>query len=258
MVKIASIASGSNGNCYYFSNDTDSVLVDAGVSCKQIVLRMANLGLDPSKLSGLFVSHEHSDHIRGIEVFTKNHEVPVYITEETFDAARLKINDRLVNFIEPKDKIKFGGITTEAFAKSHDAADPCSFMLSSDKKNVAVMTDIGKVCGNVVNFIKKADAAFLESNYDEDMLKTGRYPFFLKKRILADTGHMSNVDAGLLALEHATPRLKQVVLSHLSGNNNVPELALRTFKAFVKERRDLDMNVQVASRDKEGSLQDLG
>jgi len=257
MVKIASIASGSNGNCYYFSNDTDRVLIDAGISCKQIIMRMENLGLDPARLSGLFVSHEHSDHVRGIEIFTKRYEIPVYITQGTFDACRFKVNDRLVNFIKPGEKICFGGIKVNPFSKSHDAADPCSFMLNSDKKNVAVMTDIGKTCKNVIGNIKKADAAFLETNYDEDMLKNGMYPHFLKQRILADTGHMSNFSAGLLALEHASSKLKHVVLSHLSGNNNVPELALKTFKGFVRERKDLDINVDVASRDKESSLIDI-
>jgi len=129
--------------------------------------------------------------------------------------------------------------------------------LSSEGKNVSIMTDIGVKCDNVVKYLQHSDVAFLESNYDEDMLKNGHYPYFLKKRVAGDDGHLSNYQASLLVLEHALPRLKNVFLSHLSGNNNTPELAHKTFKTFLKQRKDLKINTLMTSRQNESKLLSL-
>ena len=153
--------------------------------------------------------------------------------------------------------MEFGNIHVNPFLKSHDAAEPCSFSVSSESSNVAVMTDIGLKCSNVIAHIKDADAIFLESNYDDDMLKTGHYPAFLKARISSDLGHLSNTQAGLIALEHASPRLKHVFLSHLSENNNTPELAFHTFNNLIKQRKDLKPELFIASRHKESILVSL-
>jgi phosphoribosyl 1,2-cyclic phosphodiesterase len=257
MVNISAIASGSNGNCYFLGNGNDSVLVDAGISCKQILLRMEGLGLDVGKIRGVFVSHEHIDHINGITVLAKKFEIPVYITEKTLANSGLCLRDDLIMPLIIGKQIKIGGIKVNSFTKSHDAVEPCSYILSCENKNVGVMTDIGLKCSNVADNIAKCDAVFLESNYDEHMLEHGGYPIFLKRRVASDTGHLSNYQAGLLVLEHAKKRLKNVFLSHLSGNNNTPGLALKTFEALVKQRKDLDINVRVTSREKESELVNL-
>jgi phosphoribosyl 1,2-cyclic phosphodiesterase len=153
--------------------------------------------------------------------------------------------------------MKIGNIHINPFPKSHDAAEPCSFSVSSENRNVAVMTDIGLKCYNVIAHIKDADAIFLESNYDDDMLKAGHYPVFLKARISSDLGHLSNKQAGLIVLEHASPRLKHVFLSHISENNNTPELAFHTFNNLIKQRIDLKPELFIASRHKESSLVSL-
>ena len=132
MIKTAAIASGSNGNCYFFENENDAVLVDAGVSCKQILTRMGNLGLSMDKVRGIFVTHEHVDHVRGIDVLSRKHEIPVYMTRDTYDALRFEVKDELLNFINTRKNVKISGIEVFPFAKRHDAAEPCSFMLSSD------------------------------------------------------------------------------------------------------------------------------
>jgi phosphoribosyl 1,2-cyclic phosphodiesterase len=253
-MNIASIASGSNGNCYYIENDDDAVLIDAGVSTKQIVSRIANLGLKLDKIRGVFVTHEHIDHIRGLPVLTKKYQLPVYITQNTYLASSLQLKDSLLNFFDPSKMIPIGKLHVNPFLKNHDAAEPCSFTVSCGKKNVAVMTDIGVKCPNVISHLKDADAAFLESNYDDHMLATGPYPAHVKARISSDFGHLSNTQAAVLALEHASPRLKHVILSHLSGNNNTPELALHTFNYFIKGRKDLNINAILASRHKESNL----
>jgi len=256
-LKIASIASGSNGNCYYLENDNDAILVDAGISAKQIVNRMANLGLSMSKVRGVFVSHEHTDHVCGVDVLSRKYSVPVFMTQKTYSSYGKIIKDSLLNVFYPGKQVTLGKIHINPFLKSHDAAEPCSFSVSSERWNIAVMTDIGLKCSNVISHIKDADAIFLESNYDEHMLQKGSYPTFLKARIASDLGHLSNTQASLIALEHASPRLKHVFLSHISENNNTPELAFQTFNNYIKQRKDLKPKLFIASRYKESSLVSL-
>ncbi len=253
-MKMASIASGSNGNCYYVENDDDAVLIDAGVSTKQIVERMARLGLSLSKLRGVFISHEHTDHIRGIDVFSRKHAVPVFMTQKTHASSGCFIKDNPVSFFSPGKPVQMGSIRVHPFLKSHDAIEPCGFSVSSGSSRVAVLTDVGLHCENVIEHIRNADALFLESNYDDQMLKTGPYPVHLKKRIASDRGHLSNTQAGMITLEYATTRLKHVFLSHLSANNNTPELALATFRRITNERSELKLEVRIASREKESPV----
>lgn len=253
-MKIASIASGSNGNCYYIENDDDAILIDAGVSAKQIVERMSRLGLALSKVRGVFISHEHSDHIRGIDVFSRKHSVPVFMTQKTHASSGRYIKDRPVNFFSPGKPVELGCLRVHPFLKSHDAAEPCSFSVSSGSRSVAVLTDIGLQCENVIDHLRNADAIFLESNYDDHMLKTGPYPSYLKKRIASNVGHLSNTQAAGLALEYASARLKHIFLSHLSANNNTPELAMKTFMQITERRSDLKLEVRIASREKESSI----
>ena len=257
ILKIAAIASGSNGNCYYLENDDDAILVDAGISAKQIVSRMANLRLSMSKIRGVFISHEHTDHVRGIDVLSRKYSVPVFMTQKTYSSYGKIIKDSLLNFFLPGKQVRFGNMHVNPFLKSHDAAEPCSFSVSSEGSSVAVMTDIGLKCSNVIYHIQKADAVFLESNYDDHMLQTGYYPAFLKARISSDVGHLSNTQAALIALEHATSRLRHVFLSHLSENNNTPELALYTFSSVIRQRNDLNPELILTSRHKESRLVSL-
>lgn len=253
-MKIASLASGSNGNCYYLESGDDAVLIDAGVSRKQIIERMNRLGLSLFKLRGVFISHEHSDHIHGSDVFARKHAAQIFITQKTYEAYGRIINDGSVTFFLPGQKVRLGSLCVHPFLKSHDAVQPCSFSVSSGDRNVAVMTDIGSHCENVIEHLQNADAVFLESNYDEQMLKTGPYPAHMKRRIASDVGHLSNVQAARLALLHASSRLRHVFLSHLSANNNTPELALATFKETIGKRTDLKPDVRIASREKESDV----
>jgi len=256
-LKIAAIASGSNGNCYYLESGDDAVLVDAGVSAKQIVERMTRLGLSLVKVRGVFISHEHSDHIRGLDVFSRKQAIPVFMTKKTYSSWGKPVRESLLNFFSPGEPVVLGSLSVHPFLKSHDAAEPCSFSVSSTRKTVAILTDIGSQCANVIDHIKRADALFLESNYDDHMLKTGFYPPYLKRRIASDVGHLSNTQAARLALEHATPRLRHVFLSHLSANNNTPEIALKTFIQHIEKRSDLQVDVTLTSREKEVGLVSL-
>ncbi|MGB5217166.1 MAG: MBL fold metallo-hydrolase [Smithella sp.] len=256
-MKFASIASGSNGNCYYLENGEDAILVDAGISARQIVNRMANLGLFMFQVKGLFISHEHLDHIRGVDVLSRRFSVPVFMTRKTYASYGRPISASLLNYFSPGEQVQIGGMRVGSFLKNHDAAEPCSFLVASAGWKVAVMTDIGLQCPNVIAHLREADAIFLESNYDDDMLKNGPYPSYLKARIASDVGHLSNAQAAMIALEHASPRLQHIVLSHISENNNTPELAFRTFDHVMKQRMDLNPELSVASRYRESGLVSL-
>ncbi len=180
---IASLNSGSNGNCYFVSNEEEAVLIDAGISCRELEKRMSRLGLLPGKIKAIFVSHEHTDHISGIKILSKKYRIPVYITENTLKNSSLKLQPELVRSFTANTVVTIGGLSIHPFSKDHDAADPYSFTVEGNGVKIAILTDIGKVCERVVEHFKACHAAFLEANYDEDMLENGGYPVYLKNRI---------------------------------------------------------------------------
>ncbi len=226
---ISSLNSGSNGNCYYIGNDKEAVLIDAGLSCSETEKRMERLGLSMSVLKAVFVSHEHTDHITGIAAISKKYKLPVYITNVTLNNSRIPVQKQLINSFEADKPVPVGGLTITAFKKSHDASDPHSFMVSSASVNIGVFTDIGYPGKDLIHFFKQCHAAFLESNYCENMLESGSYPRHLKKRISGKKGHLSNTQALELFIKHKPKHLTHLLLSHLSENNNDPQLVSRLF-----------------------------
>lgn len=226
---ITSLNSGSNGNCYYIGNGQEAVLIDAGISWRETEKRMNRLGLNIHKVKAIFISHEHIDHIKGLRVLSKKYRLPVYITASTLKASSLKLEEELIKSFSPDEPVMIGELAVTAFSKLHDASDPYSFMVSGNAVNIAVITDIGIACEEVVRNFKQCHAAFLESNYDEEMLEKGSYPFHLKKRIRGGEGHLSNKQALELFLDHRSEYLSHLILSHLSKNNNTPELVEELF-----------------------------
>ena len=226
---ITSLNSGSNGNCYYIGNEKEAILIDAGISCKETEKRMSRLNLPMKKLKAIFVSHEHSDHIKGIEVLSKKYQLPVYITNNTLLHAGLKLDKNLLRPFKSFEKITVGNLSIIAFPKLHDACDPRSFLVDCNDIRVGVFTDIGAPCEQVIKHFKLCHAAFLEANYDETMLSNGAYPYHLKKRISGGFGHLSNNQALRLFLEHRPTYMSHLLLSHLSKNNNCPNLVQDLF-----------------------------
>jgi phosphoribosyl 1,2-cyclic phosphodiesterase len=242
-IELCALASGSNGNCYYIGNETEALLVDAGLSARQLQLRLKEKQLDPSKIKAILITHEHSDHSRGARVLGKRLGVPVYITKRTFLALRKAVQPETPRWFEPNTEFQLGEFAVFPFAKQHDAVDACSFRISYDDKHIGVMTDIGEPCERVKEHFAMCHAVFLESNYDEDMLMGGTYPYYLKQRVASSVGHLSNKQACDLLTNHAGEQLKTIFLSHLSGENNTPEKAFSVFEPFSKTYR-----IEVTSR----------
>ena len=226
---IASLNSGSNGNCYYIGNEEEAVLVDAGLSCRETERRMRRLGLPISRVKAIFISHEHDDHIRGLDVLSQRYDLPVYISRPTLRECRFAPAPRLIRHFDANQPVTVGALQVTAFSKAHDAADPCSFIVASSTVRVGVFTDIGVVCGNVIRHFAQCHAAFLEANYDEQLLENGRYPWPLKNRIRGGHGHLSNRQALALFTAYRPAFMSHLLLSHLSQDNNRPELAQSLF-----------------------------
>lgn len=248
-MQFCALASGSSGNCFYIEKEGKGVLIDCGISSKQIIERLALLKKSPEKIKAIFVTHEHSDHTKGIDVFASRFEIPIYATNRTARSRFLCREESLIQTIKNKESVKVGRFNVEAFPKSHDAADPVSYHIEDDSKSLAVITDLGYGCKNVIEHISTSDGLILESNHDPEMLKNGPYPGYLKKWVASDLGHLSNNQAALLVLEHANSCLKRLVLSHLSENNNTEEIALKTMKGMLQHRRDLKkLKISISGR----------
>lgn len=203
--------------------------MDAGISCTEVDKRMKRLGLDISKIKAIFISHDHTDHISGLQSICKKLKLPVYITPATNNFCRLKLQKELVTGFAPYKPVLIGNLSITAFPKFHDAADPYSFIISCNQVKVGVFTDIGTPCENVIHHFKQCHAAFLEANYDDAMLENGRYPAFLKNRIRGDKGHLSNKQALDLYRAHRPSFMSHLFLSHLSKNNNCAKLVQELF-----------------------------
>ena len=231
---ITSLNSGSNGNCYYIGNENEAVLIDAGISCRETEVRMKRLGLSIDKVKAVFISHEHTDHIKGLETLSKKYQLPVYITEKTLGNCRsLKLEKHLPISFKAYENVIFGSLSITPFPKFHDAADPYSFIVDCNKVKAGIFTDIGSACKNVIQYFKQCHAVFLEANYDEVMLNAGNYPYHLKKRITGGFGHLSNNEALQLFIKHKPVFMSHLFLSHLSKNNNCPELVKDLFSAYA-------------------------
>ena len=228
-LSIASLNSGSNGNCYYIGNADDAVLIDAGLSCKETEQRMKRLGLSMKKVKAIFISHEHTDHIKGVNVLSSKYQVPVYSTAITWKERRLQAAGHLrANYVS-NENVSVGSLSVKTFFKHHDACDPHSFTIACGGIIIGVFTDIGQPCNELIAHFGQCHAAFLEANYDDDMLNNGRYPYFLKNRIRGGKGHLSNAQALDIFINHRPSFMSHLLLAHLSKDNNDPELVQSLF-----------------------------
>ena len=206
-------------------------MIDAGLSCREIERRMRKLDLKIDQVKAIFISHEHNDHIKGLPVLSARYQIPVYITPGTLLYSRMQLQPHLVFSFFGHQPIRIGDLCITAFPKYHDAAEPHSFLVEGNAVRIGVFTDIGQVCDQLRFYFGQCHAAFLETNYDETMLQQGRYPWHLKHRISGGKGHLSNTQALELFLTRKPDYLSHLFLSHLSADNNNPDLALELFRA---------------------------
>ncbi len=250
---ISSLNSGSNGNCYYVGNKYEAVLVDAGLTCRETERRMARLNLPMERVKAIFISHEHIDHIRGVTVLARKYKLPVYMTAATVKHTGIHPGKDIFHSFKVNELIAIGDLAVIPFTKHHDAVDPVSFMIGYKGIKVGVITDIGIACKTVIHYFKQCHACFLESNYDERMLEEGGYPARLKKRIRGGKGHLSNLQALELFMNHRPAFMSHLLLSHLSKNNNHPEIVEKLFEEHAGHT-----HVTIASRDEESPVYEIG
>lgn len=227
-MRFSILASGSTGNSIYIENDSGAYLVDAGLTAKRIEAQLAKIGRSMKNVNAIFVTHEHSDHIKGVGVLARKHGVPIYANQKTWQAM-----DGLVGDISLEQRFQFdmetvhsfGSISIESFAVSHDSVDPMFYVFHEEDRKLAIITDTGYVSDRMKGIIKSADSFVFESNHDVGMLQMGRYPWSVKRRILSDVGHVSNEDAAIAMNDVIEQKETQIYLSHLSRDNNMKDLA---------------------------------
>ncbi len=229
-MELRTLASGSSGNCLLLSHQGASLLVDAGISCRRITAALRSFGIDPQALLGVCITHEHSDHISGLATLTKQYHLPIYTSPGTSRQLcyRMAGLEELIRPLSPGAAAQAGPFALESFPTSHDAAEPMGFAFSAQGRKAAVVTDLGYVSDDILDGVLGAQAVVCEANHDVERLRSGPYPYYLKKRILGDKGHLSNEAGAALALQCAQAGAHTVILAHLSAENNTPACALQT------------------------------
>lgn len=234
-MKLSSISSGSKGNCILVENKNTSILVDAGISKKKIEEGLGNFGKNPNDISGIVITHEHSDHIKGLGVFLRKYKIPVYGTEKTIECilnnkSQGQIDSDLFYIIKPEQQFSINDMELLPLHISHDAADPVCYRFMDSENSCAVVTDLGEYNDRLIGNLKGLDAVLAESNHDVGMLQTGPYPYHLKQRIWGNKGHLSNESCGGLINQIISDKLKHIILGHLSNENNYPDLAYQAVR----------------------------
>lgn len=257
-MRLCSIASGSSGNCIYVGSENTHLLVDTGISRKRIEEGLHSLEIKGEELDGILITHEHADHIQGLGVFSRKYQIPIYATPGTLRGIKSykglgKMPEGLYREIKVDSNFTLGDIEVHPFAISHDANEPSGYRFEHGEKKIAVATDLGKYDAYTVEKLKDLNAILLESNHDLHMLEVGPYPYYLKQRVMGDRGHLSNELSGRLLCDILHGNLQNVVLGHLSKENNYAELAYETVKLEVtlgnNPYKGDEIPISVAKRD---------
>lgn len=237
-MKFSVLASGSSGNALYIETEHVRLLVDAGLSGKQIEKHLHTIGVDPASLTAILVTHEHSDHVKGVGVLARRYRLPVYMNQPTWESLPTnvgKIEDAYKNILETGAALELGDLHIESFPISHDAAEPIGLRVEHGDSSLALVTDLGYVNQRLVNQIDGVDTLIFEANHDVEMLRMGPYPWNVKRRIFSDVGHLSNEDAGDALINILHSNGEDVYLAHLSRENNLIELAELTVQNILHE-----------------------
>ena len=251
-LRFATFASSSSGNCVYVGTENTNILIDAGLSGKKVEEGLSSLGLTGNDIDGIFVTHEHSDHVKGIGVLSRRYNIPIFATEGTWGnmpSSIGQIRPNLMKDIYAEEYCAFNDLTIKPFEIPHDAAQPVGYTVGVNNTKITIATDIGHISDTVLENVKGSSLVLLEANHDVEMLQYGGYPQSLKSRILSDFGHLSNVNAGRLLDTVIDSSVKYVFLGHLSKENNTPRLAYDTVSKILTDNGAViggDFNMWVA------------
>ena len=255
MLNFCSLYSGSSGNSLFVETENTRILVDAGMSCKKIEEALQSIEVNPSSINAILVTHEHSDHVKGISTISRKFDIPVFSTKETFEAMPAqteKLSEKNINYFNPSEKFFINDLGILPFSIPHDAANPCGFnIIKDDKLQISIATDIGHMTKSIVNHLEGSQFILLESNYDTNVLKCCSYPYKLKTRIAGDRGHLSNTMAGkTISYLLKNSNLATAMLGHLSKESNFPELAYQTVvdEIISNHSKNSQINLSVANR----------
>ena len=231
MFNFCSLYSGSSGNCLFLQTSNTKILIDAGESAKKISSALSSIEINPTDIDAILVTHEHSDHVKGLGTFSKKYDIPVYANTKTWDAMEeqaSKINEKNQKHFTIEENFEIGDLKIHPFKIPHDAANPCGFNIIHNNKKISIATDIGHMTSNIAHKLENSSFVLLEANYDPNILKCSPYPYLLKQRIAGPNGHLANIDAGKTISFLLNSGLEAVMLGHLSKENNFPELAYKT------------------------------
>lgn len=251
-LKFFTLASGSSGNATFVGSKKTQLLVDAGLSGREIERKLKEKGILPEDLAAILVTHEHKDHIKGVGVLSRRYDLPVYATQGTWEGMEREIGEIAEHnkrYLELGQGEEIGEIKVEVLATSHDAREPAAFAFYQGESSVGLATDTGKITRDLRKHITGCQGVIMEANHDPTMLRKGPYPPYLKKRIASVLGHLSNQMSGDALAEFITGKTQQVILAHLSAENNLPSLALQTVREILAEQGFTQMpKITVAPR----------
>ena len=251
MLQYCSLFSGSSGNSFFIQNNDTNILVDSGVSARKIISALKTINIDINSIDAILVTHEHVDHINSIDTLSIKYNIPVYANKKTWDAMEDKKNKiKNKKIFNISEKFKIGSLQFFPFSISHDAAEPCGFKIFDDKRVISIATDLGYIDSTLFNCLAGSSDILLESNHETELLKLSSYPYLLKRRISGPLGHLSNDMAGDLLLKLIDKGLKNVLLVHLSKENNFPQLAYKTVEQkLIENNYSLqNLNIGIAPR----------
>lgn len=259
MIKVCPIASGSNGNCTYISDGKVNILVDTGISATRIIRELSSLCVSISEIDAIFITHEHSDHITGLLKLLERTDAPVLASGGTARGIgeRIESLQGRVSVIPDGEVLHFGALSVKAFHTPHDTYESMGYCFTTEKEKATVATDIGHVDDELLQNLLGADILLLESNYDKRRLRYSRYPAFLKARITGGMGHLSNDECAAVAVRAAREGTKNIILGHISAENNTPSEAYTAVHTALTNEGILpgiDMMLYIAPRGKRGEL----
>ena len=255
-LEVCILASGSSGNSIYIASSKTRILIDAGLSAKQVALRLDQIGVVPESINGICISHEHGDHVNGIRVLQKRHGIPVYVNAGTLNGIKRqpKSDEISAKIFQTGSAFDIGDIKVEPFSVPHDAYEPVGFRLQCGNTAVGVVTDLGMPTALIRDKLKGCKAIVIESNHDEDLLREAPRPWPLKQRIRSRQGHLSNIDCARLIAESATDELEHIFLAHLSSDCNTPDTAMRTVSSQLRLDGLGHINLEIATASEISSM----